>query len=65
MRRNYNLPSHVAFVDLFKAYDTGNHELLLVLLKKSGASPPFCLSSGQNVSNFGGCIEYRKLSASL
>jgi hypothetical protein len=33
MQKNYNLPSYVAFVDLIKAYDTANHNLLLDILK--------------------------------
>ncbi len=41
MRKNHNLPSYVAFVDLAKAYDMANHELLLTLLKKYGAPPRF------------------------
>jgi hypothetical protein len=41
MRKNHNLQSYVAFVDLVKAYDTANHELLLTLLEKYGAPPLF------------------------
>jgi hypothetical protein len=41
MRKNHNLPSYVAFVDLIKAYDTSNHKLLLTLLEKYGAPPCF------------------------
>ena len=41
MRKNHNLASHVAFVDLVKAYDTANHELLLKILVKYGAPPKF------------------------
>jgi hypothetical protein len=41
MRKNHNLPSYVTFVDLDKAYDTANHELLLILLEKYGAPPRF------------------------
>jgi hypothetical protein len=41
MRKNHNLPSYVAFVDLVKAYDMANHELLLTLLEKYGAPPRF------------------------
>ena len=40
-RRNHNLPSFVGFVDLVKAYDTANHELLVRLLEKYGAPPKF------------------------
>jgi hypothetical protein len=41
MQKNHNLPSYVAFVDLVKAYDTANHDLLLDILKKYGAPPRF------------------------
>ncbi|KAL7527574.1 hypothetical protein ACHAXR_002020, partial [Thalassiosira sp. AJA248-18] len=41
MRKNHNLPTHVAFVDLVKAYDTANHDLLLKILAKYGAPPKF------------------------
>ena len=33
--------SFVAFVDLVKAYDTANHDLLLKILEKYGAPPKF------------------------
>jgi hypothetical protein len=33
MRENHNLPSHVGFVDLVKAYDTANHDLLVNILE--------------------------------
>ena len=36
-RRNHNLGTHVACIDLVKAYDTANHELLIQILKKFGA----------------------------
>ena len=39
---NHHLPSFVAFVDLVKAYDTTNHDLLLRILKKYGAPPRIC-----------------------
>ena len=39
--KNHDLPSFVAFVDLVKAYDTANHDLLLKVLEKYGAPPKF------------------------
>ncbi|KAL7507621.1 hypothetical protein ACHAXN_005486, partial [Cyclotella atomus] len=42
LRRQHNLPSFVAFIDLVKAYDTANHCLLIELLAKYGAPPEFC-----------------------
>jgi len=41
MRKNHNLSSFVAFVDLVKAYDTTNHALMLDILEKYGAPPRF------------------------
>jgi hypothetical protein len=45
MRKNHNLSSHVMFVDLVKAYNTANHNLLLNILKCYGAPPLVCLSN--------------------
>ena len=39
--KNHNLSLFVAFVDLVKAYDTNNRELLLKILEKYGAPPKF------------------------
>jgi hypothetical protein len=36
-KREHDLDSHVLFVDLIKAFDTANHELLFALLGKFGA----------------------------
>ena len=41
MRKNHNLPSYVAFVDLVKAYDMTNLALMLDILEKYGAPPRF------------------------
>jgi hypothetical protein len=40
-RRNHNLASYVGFVDLVKAYDTANQDLLLRILERYGAPPKF------------------------
>jgi hypothetical protein len=37
----HRLPLLVAFVDLIKAYDTANHDLLFRILEKYGAPPKF------------------------
>ncbi len=47
LRKNHNLPSYVAFVNLVKAYDMANHDLLLDILKKYGAPPRFVLAIKQ------------------
>jgi hypothetical protein len=39
--KNHNLPSCVAFVDLVKAYDATNHDLLLKIFERYGAPPKF------------------------
>jgi hypothetical protein len=41
MQTNHNLASYVEFVDLLKAYDGANHELLFDVLVKFGAPPIF------------------------
>ena len=38
-RQNHGLGTHMAFIDLVKAYSTANHELLLVILQLYGAPP--------------------------
>jgi hypothetical protein len=49
VHKNHNLPSFVAFVDLVKAYDTANHDLLLKVLEKYGTPPKFVLAIKNNV----------------
>ena len=36
---NHNLPSYAAFVDLVKAFDTVNHDMMLKILERYGAPP--------------------------
>ena len=42
LRREHNLPTFVAFVDLVKAYDTTNHQMLIEMLRQYGAPPKLC-----------------------
>jgi hypothetical protein len=42
--KNYHLPMFDAFVDLVKAYNTANHNLLLRILEKYSAPPKFVTS---------------------
>jgi hypothetical protein len=40
-QRNHDLSPYMGFVDLVKAYNTANHDLLLCILKRYGDSPKF------------------------
>jgi hypothetical protein len=40
-RQNHDLASYVGFVDLVKAYNTANHDLVLCILKRYGPPPNF------------------------
>ena len=42
MRRNHDQDTYVAFVDLVKAFDTADHELLIKILARYGAPPNLC-----------------------
>ena len=42
LRHQHNLPTCVAFVDLVKAYDTTNHQLLIEILRRYGAPQKLC-----------------------
>ncbi len=44
VRRHHNLGSYVGFVDLVKAYNIANHELLFCLLEKHGAPTTFVVA---------------------
>jgi hypothetical protein len=37
LRREHQLPTYAVFVDLIKAFDTANHDLLFALLLPFGA----------------------------
>ena len=39
---NYNLTTWVAFFDLVKAFDTSNHQLMVMILEKYGCPPNLC-----------------------
>ena len=39
MRHNHNLPEYVTFVDIVKAFDTVNHDLLMEIFERCGAQP--------------------------
>ena len=39
MRHNHDLPTYIVFVELFKAFDTVDHTLMLQILNKYGAPP--------------------------
>ena len=54
-RRNHNLASYVGFVDLVKAYDTTNHDLLLRILERYGAPPKF-VSAVQTIYTDNTCV---------
>ena len=38
-RHNHNLPSYAALVDLIKAFETVNHDMMLKILERYGAPP--------------------------
>ena len=40
--RNHNLPTWVAFADLVKAFDTSNHQLMVMILARYGCPPNLC-----------------------
>ena len=42
LRHNHNLPTWVAFADLVKAFDTSNHQLMVMILAKYGCTPNLC-----------------------
>ena len=42
LHHNHNLPTWVAFSDLVKAFDTSNHQLMVMILAKYGCPPSLC-----------------------
>ena len=42
LRHNHNLPTWVAFADLVKAFDTLNHQLMVMILGKYVCPPNLC-----------------------
>ena len=38
-RHKHNLPTYVAFIDLFKKFDTVSHSMMLKILEQYGAPP--------------------------
>ena len=42
LRHSHNLPTFVAFVDLLKAFDTVNHQIMMRILTRYGAPPKLC-----------------------
>ena len=42
LRHNHNLPTWVAFADIFKAFDTSNHQLMVMILEKYECPPSLC-----------------------
>ena len=51
LRHQHNLHSHVIYIDLVKAYNTVNHELLFEILAKYGAPPEFVNFTSRLYSN--------------
>ena len=42
LRCNHNLPTWVAFADLVKAFDTSNHQFMVMILARYGCPPNLC-----------------------
>jgi len=52
MWKTHGIDSHVLFVDLIKAFDTVNHDLLFALLGKYGAPPLLVMQSVNSIRTF-------------
>ena len=48
LRKEHDLKSYVVFIDLVKAFDTINHDLMIMVLKKYGF-PPKMVRTIQNM----------------
>ena len=65
LRRQHNLPTFVAFVDLVKALDTANHTLLIEILQRYGAPPKICSAIKRMYQNFEVVVKIKSKTAEI